>query len=78
MSSTADSQPGYPEGRSLVALEEKISFQQRQLDDLNSVVIEQQRELGSLKRELKSLTEVVRGFVERTGDDLPHEKPPHY
>lgn len=66
------------EGRSIIELEEKLSFQQRQLDDLNSVVLMQQRDLDRVKLELARLTEVLRGVAERTGDDLPQEKPPHY
>lgn len=61
-----------------IDLEEKISFQQRQLDDFNSVVLDQQRRLESLERELAMLSEAVRGVMARTGENLPYEKPPHY
>ncbi|MDZ4657957.1 MAG: SlyX family protein [Bythopirellula sp.] len=60
------------------ALEEQLAFQQRQLDQLNAVVLEQQAELERLRREVAGLTEVLRGVVESSGTDLPHEKPPHY
>lgn len=62
----------------LVALEEKLTFQQRQLDELNSVVLEQQAELDRQRRELVKLASVAQGLMDRTGVDLPHEKPPHY
>ncbi len=63
----------------LIALEEKMMFQQRAIDELNSVVLKQQDELDRLERELKSLRSATQGLVDRgTGEDLPHEKPPHY
>jgi SlyX protein len=61
-----------------IALEEKLAFQQRTLDELNAVVVTQQGELDRLRREVSQLTETSRMLVERTSDDLPHEKPPHY
>lgn len=60
------------------ALEEQLAFQQRQLDQLNVVILEQQTELERLRRELAGLTEALRGVMESSGADLPHEKPPHY
>jgi len=64
---------------SLVELEEKIMFQQRAIEELNDVVLKQQNELERLGREIESLRSVTHGLVERgTGEDLPHEKPPHY
>lgn len=62
----------------LIALEERLTFQQRQLDHLNDVVLQQQAELERHRRELAELAKVARGLLDRTGDDLPHEKPPHY
>ena len=60
------------------AFEEQLAFQQRQLDQLNAVILEQQTELERLRREVAGLAEVLRGVVESSGADLPHEKPPHY
>ena len=63
----------------VVALEEKLMFQQRALEDLNEVVLSQQAELGRLRQEIKSLRALLEGLMERgVGDDIPHEKPPHY
>jgi SlyX protein len=64
--------------QAFVALEEKLLFQQRELDQLNSVILEQQAELERLRREVTQLTASIRSVLERSGDDLPHEKPPHY
>ncbi|NOY28667.1 MAG: SlyX family protein [Planctomycetes bacterium] len=63
----------------VVELQEKIMFQQRALDELNSVVLQQQSEIIRLGRELKSLRSLVQQSIEQgVGEDLPHEKPPHY
>jgi SlyX protein len=62
----------------LVSLEEKLSFQQRQLDQLNSVILEQQAELERQRRDLSELTTTLKSVIESSGSDLPHEKPPHY
>jgi uncharacterized coiled-coil protein SlyX len=61
-----------------LALQEALSFQQRQLDQFNAVVLEQHAEIDRLRREVNTLTELVRGALERGGEDLPHERPPHY
>jgi SlyX protein len=62
----------------VLALQEALSFQQRQLDQFHAVVLEQQAEINRLRHEVNTLTEVVRGAIDRGGEDLPHEKPPHY
>jgi uncharacterized coiled-coil protein SlyX len=62
----------------LIILEEKLTFQQRQLDQLNAVVLEQQAELHRLRLEHDRLAEVARGWPISSSEDLPHEKPPHY
>ena len=60
-------------------LEEKIMFQQRTLDELNEVVLRQQGELDRLRCEVESLRTLAKRAIELAGgDDLPHEKPPHY
>ncbi|QEG33466.1 SlyX family protein [Bythopirellula goksoeyrii] len=62
----------------LVTLEERLTFQQRQLDELNEVILLQQAELERQRRELTKLANLAQGLLDRTGEDLPHEKPPHY
>jgi SlyX protein len=66
------------ESERITALEEKLAFQQRVLDELNSVVLSQQAEIDRMRREVAQLTAALRAFIEQTGDNLPHEKPPHY
>jgi uncharacterized coiled-coil protein SlyX len=62
----------------IVALEEQLTFQQRQLDDLNAVIVNQQAEIKQLRREMSRLIETIGGVLERGSEDLPHERPPHY
>ena len=60
-------------------LEQKLTFQQRSFDELNGVVLEQQAEITALRREVESLRLIIQRLADRgIGDDLPHEKPPHY
>jgi SlyX protein len=62
----------------ILALEEKLSYQQRQFEELNQVIVEQQAEILQLRREIDVLSDTVRGVLETGGENLPHEKPPHY
>lgn len=62
-------------------LEELLAHQQHLIDTLNAEAVEQRKEIdrltasvARLEKQLKLLAE----FVERSGEDLPHEKPPHY
>jgi len=63
----------------LVALEEGLTFQQRQVDELNAVLLAYRRELDQMARELaqcRTGLELLRQTG--AGENLPHEKPPHY
>jgi uncharacterized coiled-coil protein SlyX len=63
----------------LVALEERLTFQQRQMDEMKTVVLEHRRELDRMTSELaqcRSGLELLRQMG--GGENLPHEKPPHY
>jgi SlyX protein len=62
-----------------VALEERLSYQQQLIDELNGVVLEQGRRLDHLSRELAAQRAALERLAELgRGEDLPHEKPPHY
>jgi uncharacterized coiled-coil protein SlyX len=75
----ADSSPN-AEGRDRwVALEERLTFQQRQIDELQGVVLDHRRELDRLTRELAQCRAALDELRDAgLGEDLPHEKPPHY
>ena len=60
-------------------LEERLTYQQHLIDQLNDVVLWQTRQLERLGRELASYVSAVERLSQTSlGDDLPHEKPPHY
>jgi SlyX protein len=66
------------EGR-LVALEERLTFQQRLIDELNGVVLDQRREIDRLAREAAQCREMLEQVQNSAlGENLPHENPPHY
>jgi SlyX protein len=64
----------------LVSLEERLTFQQRLIDELNSVVLQQRRELDRLTQEFVRLQAAMQTLRDAAalGENLPHEKPPHY
>ncbi|MEM9354310.1 MAG: SlyX family protein [Planctomycetota bacterium] len=71
--------PHADDASSTQKLEEQLAFQQHALDELHSVVLTQQQELEALRREIARLTAAVEQIKEQGwGEDLPHEKPPHY
>jgi uncharacterized coiled-coil protein SlyX len=63
----------------LVALEERLTFQQRQIDELNTVALDQRREIDRLTRELNQCRDALELLRQSgAGENLPHDKPPHY
>jgi SlyX protein len=65
--------------RRIIDLEERLTHQQHLIDQLNEVVLGQARQLERLGRELASYVTAVERLAQNAqGDDLPHEKPPHY
>ena len=63
----------------LTDLEERLTYQQHLIDQLNDVVLGQSRQLERLGRELANYVTAVERLAQNSqGDDLPHEKPPHY
>jgi SlyX protein len=62
----------------LVKIETKLSYQEDLLDQLNSIIIRQQKEIDSLKRELLLLQEKITTINESTENNNMDERPPHY
>jgi SlyX protein len=60
------------------ALEERLTFQQRLLEELNAVVLQQGRRIDQAAREAARLAAAVDRLSAAVEGDLPHEKPPHY
>lgn len=61
----------------LTALEERLTFQQRLIDELNQAILAQGVDISRLQRELAQSRAAIEQLAAGEGD-LPHEKPPHY
>lgn len=62
-------------------LEELLAHQQHTIDALHSVVAGQGQEITRLTllvTKLEAKIKLLGEFVQNAGEDLPHEKPPHY
>src|SRR6185295_11957247 len=76
--STDDPMPAPPEHR-LVSLELLVTHLERDLGAMNSVVLEQQREIESLKHLVSRLDDrMTRLAEEEEPRDPQEERPPHY
>ncbi len=62
----------------LMELEMKLSYQESLVADLNETVINQQKEIDTLKASLSLLTKRIQELRELSGENLPHTRPPHY
>ena len=63
----------------LHAMEERLTFQQRVIDELNDVVLHHEHRLEQLSREVARFAASLQRLADSApGEDLPHEKPPHY
>jgi SlyX protein len=62
----------------LKALEERLTFQQRLLDELHQALVAQQGDVARLERQLGHCRAALERLADGQGEDLPHEKPPHY
>lgn len=61
----------------MLALEEKFAHQERMVDALNEVIIEQQAQLDAIEEHLRT----IKGLVQTMSDQSPHGQdppPPHY
>ena len=60
-------------------LEIKVSYLEASLDELNSVVVNQQKEIDALNLSVEKLTQKLQNLIEETGTpDRPSRRPPHY
>ncbi|AHI05810.1 SlyX protein [Bdellovibrio bacteriovorus W] len=64
----------------LINLEIKITQQDHIIEELNEVIIEQQKRIEDLELKTTALIEKFKELMTDPGDGdiLPHEKPPHY
>ncbi len=61
----------------LTALEERLTFQQRLIDELNQAIIAQSVDISRLQQQLAQSVAAIERLASGESD-LPHEKPPHY
>lgn len=67
-----------PDDERLDALEVRIAFQDRTIDELNAAVTEQWRVIDGLARKLKLLEEQARLSATNIADPRSEPPPPHY
>lgn len=60
----------------LLKLEEKVSYQDKTIAELNEVVVALHRTTDELARRLEAVERVLRN--ELGAREMPNEKPPHY
>lgn len=60
------------------ALEIKVSYLELKCDELNEVIVEQDRAISKMRAQLEALEKKVIDLEEEAGQDRPNRKPPHY
>lgn len=70
--------PSEPMDERLIELELRYTHLQHLVDQLNDVIVSQQRELDLLARELRELRGAVAGASRDGSGGADHERPPHY
>jgi SlyX protein len=77
----SDSQSNREMHRRLSDVESLVTFLQRTIDDLNAVILEQQRRLESQEKELGQVRAAFSTLADSIVETPPRpedEKPPHY
>lgn len=62
----------------LVELETKISFQEQTIEDLNSALVEQHKDITKLSRIVENLASQVERIEDLNNPNTPEPPPPHY
>lgn len=63
----------------LIDLQSRLAFQEAAIDELNSSVSRQQREIESLRQDLRQMAELLRELKTGLADaEGPEPPPPHY
>ena len=62
----------------LDTLEIKVSYLELKCDELNDVIISQDRAISKMKAQIEALEKKVIDLEEEAGQDRPNRKPPHY
>lgn len=59
-------------------LEIKVSYLELKFDELNQVIIEQDRAISKMKAQIEALEKKVVDLEEESSQDRPNRRPPHY
>ena len=62
----------------LDALAIKVSYLELKCDELDDVIISQDRAISKMKAQIEALEKKVIDLEEEAGQDRPNRKPPHY
>lgn len=63
----------------IIALETKVAYLEHALQELNDVVVAQQKNIAERNKKLDILVNMFRELKDGSeGGDMPHVKPPHY
>lgn len=64
----------------LIEIETKIAFQEQTIEQLNEVLIQQQKAIDTLQRQLRQLNNKVKEESQHWNQEhaIIDEKPPHY
>ena len=63
----------------LIELETKIAFNEQSIDELNTVIIDQQNQILLLEKKLISLSTKLNDSMQHWNENNPNEEiPPHY
>ena len=59
-------------------VEIKCAYLEAQVEELNEVVIEQQKSIDNLLMQIATLSSKVEDLIEESGEARPNRRPPHY
>lgn len=64
----------------IIEIETKVLYQEDTIEQLNQVVVEQDKQIRKLKEALELLTRNFKSVLEMTQEHIKpgHERPPHY
>ncbi len=63
----------------LIDLELKITQQEHTIEELNSVIYSQQKQIDTLESKVATLIQRFKDYLDGNSDDIRgNEKPPHY
>ena len=63
----------------LIEIETKLAFQEDLVQELNKIIIEQQKQIDDLKAQYRTLSDHVKTAMEQEGGETQKdERPPHY